>query len=147
MALIQNTTAVAIASSNEGMQSLLCTIYDELAKIRKMLGCASGGSGAGILIGSKTWDPGAVADSTAQTTTTLTVTGALVGDLVLCAFSLTLAGVTLSAYVSAADTVTFKIDGNTSGGSVNLASGTVSCMVIPQAAMAQALTAMVLSKT
>lgn len=145
---VSNTVSIAAASkvgTSQSDKDILNLVLNELAAIRMMLGCSAGGTGAGILKGSKTWDPGAVADSTAQALTTDTCTGAAVGDIVIPTFSLTLAGLTLSGYVSAADTVTIKLDGNTSGGSVNLASGTLKYMVIPQAAFAQVLAAMVLT--
>src|SRR5262249_26318570 len=46
-------------------------------------------------------------------------------------FSLDLSGVTLTAYVSAADTVTV-VEGNLTGGGVNLASGSLRVRVIKQ---------------
>jgi hypothetical protein len=139
--------AIASGTAQQGTRDLLNTIFDELAAIRKQLGCATGGTGAGPLVGSATWDPGAVADSTAEVTTTITVTGAALGDFVLASFSLDLTGVTMTAYVSATDTVTIVLGPNASGGSKNLASGTLKVMVIPQAAAAQAMAAMVLTKT
>jgi len=79
-------------------------------------------SGSG-LAGSATWDPPSLA-SGAQQTTTVTVTGAALGDYVECSFSLDLAGTTLRAYVSAANTVTV-VHRNDTGGAVDLGSGTL----------------------
>lgn len=74
--------------------------------------------------GTKTWDPASVADG-AQTSTTVTVTGAALGDTVTCAFSQAVpAGCILSAQVTATDTVTVTLV-NHSGGAVDLASGTL----------------------
>lgn len=72
---------------------------------------------------SKTYDPGSIA-SGAQITTTVTTTGAAMGDFVQASFSLDLAGLTLTAYVSAADTVTVVLVNHTVG-AVDLASGTL----------------------
>lgn len=72
---------------------------------------------------SKTWDPGNVADK-ASTSTTVSVPGALLGDEVTCSFSMSLTGLSLTGYVSAADTVTCVLS-NLSGGAVDLGSGTL----------------------
>lgn len=77
---------------------------------------------------SKTWDPANIA-SGASTTTTITVSGAVLGDFVIASFSLDQAGCVLSAYVSAADTVTVVLF-NATAGAVNLASGTLYARVL-----------------
>jgi hypothetical protein len=78
----------------------------------------------GLLYGTATWNPGSIADA-AQETTTVTVTGAVLGDVVDgVSFSLSLQNMTMTAYVSAADTVTVVLQ-NESGGAVDLASGTL----------------------
>lgn len=81
----------------------------------------------GVLRATATWDPGSVS-SGAQTSTTVTVTGAAVGDSVRATFSLSLAGLQMTAYVSAANTVTVLL-GNLTGGAVDLASGTLTVTV------------------
>lgn len=73
--------------------------------------------------GSKTWDPASVA-SGAQTTTTVTVTGAAVGDLVAAGFSLDLQGMQLTGYVSAGNTVTVVLRNGTAV-PLDLGSGTL----------------------
>ena len=83
-----------------------------------------GASGSGT---TSTWDPGSIS-SASYTSTTVTVPNAALGDFVLCSFSLSLSGLMLSGYVSAANTVTVTLYNNT-GGAVNLASGTVKCLV------------------
>lgn len=81
-----------------------------------------------IMSATKSWDPPNVADG-AMTSTTVTVTGALVGDVVQCGLStLVVAGWVLSGYVSAADTVTVTLF-NKTGGAVDLASGTLRATV------------------
>ena len=70
-----------------------------------------------------TWNPGNLADGT-QTSTTVTLTGAALGDEVTCSFSLSLQLLQLTGYVSSANTVTVVLR-NGSGGPIDLASGTL----------------------
>ena len=88
----------------------------------------AGGKSASLIkrhfSGSKTWDPGSVAVG-GSVTTTVTVTGAtLANSEVTVGFSLDLAGLTLTGYVSAADTVTVVL-ANLTSGAVDLGSGTL----------------------
>lgn len=78
--------------------------------------------------GSKTYDPPSLGTGT-QAQTTVTVTGAVLGNTAIAAFSLDLQGMTISAYVNATDTVTVTIRNDT-GGTLNLTSGTLSATVI-----------------
>ena len=82
------------------------------------------------LIGSATYDPGNILDG-AGVTTTVAVTGAALGDFAVAAFSLDLQGITLSAWVSATDTVSVRLQ-NESGGALDLASGTLRVRVFGQ---------------
>lgn len=82
-----------------------------------------------------TLDPASLADA-AGTTSSVTVTGAKLGDFVLAAAGVDLAGITVTAYVSAANTVKIRVQ-NESGGGVNLASSTWNLMVLRPAAAAQ----------
>ena len=75
------------------------------------------------LSGTATWNPPDVLDA-AQTTTTVTVTGAALGDTVAVGFSLDLQGMQLTGYVSSANTVTCVLRNGT-GGALNLGSGTL----------------------
>lgn len=76
-----------------------------------------------------TWNPGNIADGAFETTT-VTVTGARVGDFAQATFSVVLTdGMWLSAKVSADNTVTVTLH-NESGGSSNLASGTLRVKVL-----------------
>ena len=79
------------------------------------------------LRGSKTSDAPSIA-SGASTSTTVTVTGAVLGQYAIPAFSLSLSGLTVTAYVSAADTVTVVFS-NLTGAAVDLASGTLTVRV------------------
>lgn len=93
-------------------------------------------------VGSATYDPPSLADG-AGATTTVTVTGAALGDFVTgVSFSLDLQGITVTAWVSAADTVSVRFQ-NESGGILDLASGTLRVMVASHslAAAASDLTA------
>lgn len=69
------------------------------------------------------WDPPSVA-SGASTTTTVAVSGVLIGMAALASFSLDLQGLSLSAYVSSAGVVTVVL-ANLTGGSIDLGSGTL----------------------
>jgi hypothetical protein len=81
-----------------------------------------------ILTGSKTHDAASIADA-ANATTTVTVTGAELGDFVVgVSLGVSAAGITVSGYVSAADTVTVLLQ-NESGGAVDLASTTLAVLV------------------
>lgn len=78
--------------------------------------------------GTATYDPGNLVDG-AGVTTTVTVTGAVLGDYVLVSFSLDLQGILLTGYVSAADTVSVRFQ-NETGGAIDLASGTIKAKII-----------------
>jgi hypothetical protein len=82
-----------------------------------------------ILSGSATWDPASIADGD-EAETTVTVTGAALGDFVdACSFSIDVADLGVSAAVSATDTVAVSLLNNT-GGAVDLASSTVRVRVL-----------------
>lgn len=78
---------------------------------------------ANVLNGSKTYDPPSLTTGT-QTTTTVTLTGAVIGDYVHASFSNALTGIILSASCDAADTATVVFL-NMTGGTIDLASGTL----------------------
>ena len=75
------------------------------------------------IYGSGTVDPGNCVDGTALAPLTITVTGAQLGDAVEFSAPYDLQGLTVTAYVSATNTVAFKI-WNKTGGAIDLASGT-----------------------
>lgn len=79
------------------------------------------------ILGSVAWNPGGIS-SGSQASTTVTVTGAALGNFVKAAFSSTVSPLTLSAYVSDANTVTVVLSNN-SGGTITPASGTVDVSV------------------
>lgn len=74
-----------------------------------------------------TWDPSSISNG-ASATTTVTVTGASLGDFSLVSFSLSLGGLTLSSYVSATNTVMVVL-GNLTGAAVDLSSGSLRTLV------------------
>lgn len=92
-------------------------------KIASGAGAANWKASGTYIEGSKTFDPPSVAAGS-STTTTVTVTGATLGDYVDVAFTLSLGGLSLSGYVSATDTVTCVFSNNTAG-AIDLASGTL----------------------
>jgi len=75
------------------------------------------------LKGSATWDAGSIADG-AEEASTVTVTGAEVGDYAIASLSIDISDLVLDAQVTAANTVTCVLANNT-GGAVDLASATV----------------------
>lgn len=77
--------------------------------------------------GTATFDPISLADG-AGTTTTVTVTGAALGDMAMASFSLATSGIIITAWVSAANTVSVRFQ-NESGGVLDIASGTLKAWV------------------
>jgi len=78
-----------------------------------------------------TWDPASVAAGS-KISTTVTVSGASLGDFVLASFSLDLQELTLTCYVSASNTVEVVL-ANLTGSAVDLASGTLAVIVLKSA--------------
>lgn len=76
-----------------------------------------------IFRGTATYNPASIPDRGAASTT-VTCTGAKLGMHARASFSLDLQGITQTAYVSSANTVTVRFQ-NESGGAVDLASGTI----------------------
>lgn len=81
-----------------------------------------------FLSNTATFDPPSLADA-AGTSTTVTVTGAALGDVALASFSLSTQGITVTANVTATDTVTVRFQ-NETGGVIDLASGTLKAVVL-----------------
>ncbi|WP_372623414.1 DUF2793 domain-containing protein [Falsiroseomonas sp.] len=76
-----------------------------------------------LLQASVTYDPPSLAAGEGATTS-VTVPGAALGDFARASFSLDLQGITLTAWVSAADTVSVRLQNGTAG-TANLANGTL----------------------
>jgi hypothetical protein len=83
--------------------------------------------GHSVIEGSATFDPANLVDGAGETTT-VTVTGAALGDFAEASFSQNLQGITLTAWVSAANTVSVRFQ-NETGGTLDLASGTLRAAV------------------
>jgi len=89
---------------------------------------AAGSAGGALLTGSKTYDPPSLDDGDG-TTTTVTVTGAALGDFVTSvSFSLDIQSLIVTGWVSAADTVSVLFQ-NETGATVDLGSGTLRVLV------------------
>lgn len=75
-----------------------------------------------VYSGSGTVDPGSLIDGAGETVA-ITVTGAALGDFALFSAPYDLQGISATAYVSAANTVSVRLQ-NETGGTIDLASGT-----------------------
>ena len=84
---------------------------------------------SGIYQGSITYDTASLIDAAGATSTNITVTGAALGDVVLVSLSVDLQGITVTGYVSAANTVNARIQ-NESTATVDLASATLKAVVL-----------------
>lgn len=91
------------------------------------------------LIGQATVNPSSLADGAGETAT-VTVGGAKLGDFVVASFSLDLDDVSVTAYVSAANTVKVRFQ-NEAAGTKDLASGTLRATVVPKSLFESVATA------
>jgi hypothetical protein len=146
-------TAVRSAFFDQPQRDIIEGILDEIMKLRKMLGASTGGAGVGALGGSVVANVASIAAG-AEASQTVTVTGAAVGDLVIAAIddaaptSGSLVDCFVNARVSAADTVQLNITNTHASTALDLsAAATFRVLVIPKAAVAQALAAMVITKS
>lgn len=80
------------------------------------------------LAGSATWNPASLVDGAGESKD-ITVTGAALGDFALCSPGVDLVDITVSAVVTAANTVTVRIQNETTG-TVDLASSTWKVLVL-----------------
>lgn len=119
------------------LRALVSVLLDEVNALR------------GQIVGTATavWDPANMANGTGTTSPGVTVTGAAFGDSVDVCAPYSLQGVVATGYVSATDTVNVRLH-NSTGGAVNLASGTWKVVVrrhtaMPGRTLAQARTAIV----
>jgi hypothetical protein len=79
------------------------------------------------LQGTVTYDPPSLGDGVGATTT-VTVAGAALGDTAVASFSLATSGIIITAWVSAANTVSVRFQ-NESGGTLDIGSGTLKASV------------------
>lgn len=84
----------------------------------------------GVLSGSVVWDPASIPDGDEEATT-VTVTGAVLGDYAIGSFSLDVTDLGLSCQITVADTATCILFNNT-GGAIDLGSGTLKVMLLTQ---------------
>ena len=115
-----------LGSSNSGSFPGLGIIEGWLKSITQLLGQINQTISSVFppaLTSSTTWNPPSLASGSSQLKT-VTVAGAKLGQSANASFSLDLGGTTLSAYVSAADTITVA-QSNLTGGAVDLGSGTL----------------------
>jgi len=82
-----------------------------------------------ILEGTVTWNPGSLGDGAGETSSGITVAGALLGDWVLVTAPYDLQDCTVTGYVQASDTIEIRLQ-NESAGTRDLASGTWRVKVI-----------------
>jgi hypothetical protein len=104
---------------------LTAVVVDKATKTWKV---AAGGFHGNIAVPGKTasvtWDPASIANN-ASTSTTVTLVGARFGHAAIASFSLAVpAGASMTAAVTAADTITVTLTNNT-GGVLDLGSGTL----------------------
>ncbi len=119
------TGAVTAAAARTALG--VSAVGDAVA-IAASAGAARVAIGITELIGSATYNPGNLIDGAGETTT-VTVTGAVVGDFVTgVSFTESTQGMNIHAAVTAADTVTVRFQ-NETGGTLNLASGTLRVLV------------------
>jgi len=81
------------------------------------------------LEGTLSWNPGNLVDGAGETSTSITVTGAAFGDYVLVSAPYSTQGMVVTGYVSASDTVSIRIQNETTG-AIDLASGTWTVRVL-----------------
>jgi len=123
--IVQTTNAMN-DSGARSLYQLFVAFLADITAIRAVL--------AGVISGSAVYDAANLIDA-AGVTTTVTATGAALGDFVLVAHSVDLAGISVTGYVSAADTVTVRFQSE-SGGAIDLASGIIRVRVLPQSTLA-----------
>lgn len=118
------TKSINAAALQDGslIKGLLQAIYNDLQASRLSTG--------GLLVASATLDVASLVDG-AGSTSTITVPGAQLGDFAFVSMGLDVQSISVTAYVSAVDTVSVRFQ-NESGGTIDLASTTLRAYVIPQ---------------
>ncbi|RUW24663.1 glycosyl hydrolase family 28-related protein [Mesorhizobium sp. M4B.F.Ca.ET.013.02.1.1] len=118
-AFVRNS-APAAGSAIEGWLRLTTGSAHVLGTDWATVGCMK-------LTGTATYDPPSLVDA-AGATTNVAVTGASLGDAAVASFSLDTQGITITAWVSAANTVSVRFQ-NESGGTLDIGSGTLKATV------------------
>lgn len=115
------TTNLGLPTGTLGISEFKESYLSAIAKIDAAFGT--------VLTGSAVYNPASLADG-AGLTTTVTVTGAALGDFVTAvSFNVDLAGMVLTGYVSAPNTVSVRFQNESGGGVLDLASGTLAVRV------------------
>jgi hypothetical protein len=113
--------------NNANLKVALQSLLTDITAVRAVLG--------GALSGSATWDVGSLIDAAGETSASIPVTGAALGDFVLVSAPVDLVGMLVTGYVDAANSVKIRVQ-NESGSTADLASGTWRVRVLPQATFA-----------
>lgn len=135
-AYVSATSVVSIRLQNEtgGTIDLASTTFRVRVLPNLLFGTVQAVSTIpGILSGTATYDAASLGDA-AGATTTVTVTGAVLGDFAIVGHGVDVAGITVTGYVSAADTVSVRLQ-NESGGTLDLVSATLYARTIPYSVM------------
>lgn len=122
-------TDISNATENMALREVLNTMRTDIANIRASI--------PGILVASVAFDPGDLADGAGETKA-ITVTGAALGDFVLCSTSAEVQDMTLTGYVQAADTVEVRLQNESGAARNTIDLGTLRVMVIAKTAVALA---------
>jgi hypothetical protein len=128
---ISGSTTVLVAelytqTNRMGLNDIgnLCAFgNNDLRLTNDSIGTISGYLSGCVLTGIVSYDPPNLLDGDGVTTT-VTVTGASLGDQVTASFSLDLQGITMTAWVSASNTVSVRFQ-NETGGAINLGNGAI----------------------
>lgn len=102
--------------------------HTDAKEYQNLMAMTADGQIKGYLYGSATYNLASLADGVGATTT-VTVNGAALGDVAMCSLGVDLSGITMTAYVSAANTVSVRFQ-NESAGTLDLASATLRVLVI-----------------
>lgn len=118
----------------QGFRRRGASVFNALSVASGAVSDTFGSQITGLLRGSKTFDWASIA-AAGQATTTVTVTGAAVGDICLARMSISGGGLMFHCDVTAANTATVTAHNGTAG-AIDLGSGTLSAVVIKEAANA-----------
>lgn len=122
---VNGINIVSGASNIQMMSNTLAATYSNSTLVNA--GTLTAQSSNNPLFGSAIYDPASLGDGVGATTT-IVVTGATLGDLSQVTFSNDLQGITLTSWVSSANTVSVRFQ-NESGGILDLASGILRAIV------------------
>lgn len=129
-----NTVEVRFQNESGGVLDLASTTTRVVVVPQGSLSRAFFGK---VLHAAATYNPGSLADGAGETTT-VTVPNAAVGDFAFCSFSLDAQDSTWTAWVSAANTVSVRVQNESTTNPLDLASGTLRVGVIPRGVISEA---------